>query len=392
MFFHNVSEAPPDPVFGLLEAFAADTRPQKVDLMVGIYKDENLRTELMRSVRKAQERVVDCLADYLPMDGLREMVELMGPVVFGSGWKEAHGRVYGAHTVGGTGALRVGAEFLAQETAKTIYVPNHTWPNHRSIFERAGCRVENYPYYNREKRGLDFEAMAGALGALPEKTVVLLHACCHNPTGCDPTAAEWKRISRLMREKKLIPFFDFAYQGLGSGMEEDAEAVRLFMCEGHEMLIAYSCAKNFSLYCQRVGVLYVVAESAAVKSRVGGQVKRIVRALYSNPPAHGALVVAEVLKRDDLRLLWQKDLEGMRHRLNQARKALTGLLVAKEKRFAYLKMGKGMFSFLDLDQGQAQKLLDQFAVYILANGRISIPGLNNKNIDYVVDSILAVSR
>lgn len=392
MVFQNVGEAQPDPVFGLQGAYAADTRPRKVDLMVGIYKDEQLRTELMPSVRKAQGRVADLLADYLPMDGLRELVELVGPVVFGSDWKGAHGRIYGAHTVGGTGALRVGCEFLAQEAAKTIYVPNHTWPNHRSIFERAGCRVENYPYYSREKRGFDCEAMVAALESLPENTAVLLHACCHNPTGCDPTAAEWRKISHLMREKKLIPFFDFAYQGLGSGMEEDAEAVRTFLRDGHEMLIAYSCAKNFSLYCQRVGVLYVVAESAAVKSRVGSQVKRIARALYSNPPAHGALVVAEVLKRDDLRGLWQKDLEGMRHRLNSARKTLTERLVAKEKRFAYLKMGKGMFSFLDLERGQAQKLLDQFAVYILANGRISIPGLNDQNIDYVVDSILAVSR
>lgn len=393
MFFHNVSEAQPDAVFGLLGALAADMRPQKVDLMVGIYKNEHLQPELLASVKKAKEQIQDLMADYLPMDGLQEMIELLGPLAFGEeAWKEAHGRIYGAQTVGGTGALRVGMEFLAQEVTKMVYIPNQTWPNHRAIIERAGCRAETYPYYNRAKKGFDFDAMAAFLEKLPEKSVVVLHACCHNPTGCDPKPQEWKEISLIMREKKLLPFFDFAYQGLGEGLEKDAEAVRIFFQDRHEMLIAYSCSKNFSMYCQRVGALFIVDENAAVKHRVGSQVKRIIRTLYSNPPAHGARIVAEVLKKDDLKRLWHKDLEAVRHRLHSMRASLIERLVAKAKHanFDYLRGHKGMFSFMDLDKSQVQKLIDQCAVYLLDNGRISIPGLNAKNVDYVANSIVSV--
>lgn len=395
MFFHNVNEAQADPVFGLLGAFAADTRLEKVNLTVGVYKDDNLRSELLPSTKKAQEQILnqDVVADYLPMDGLHEMVEFLGSLIFGeAAWNAAHGRIYVAHTVGGTGALRVGAEFLAQEVAKTIYVPNHTWPNHRSIFERAGCRVETYPYYSQEKKGFDCDAMIEVLKGLNEKTIVLLHVCCHNPTGSDPTTREWKNISFVMREKKLFPLFDFAYQGLGRGIERDAEAVRIFLQDGHEMCIAYSCSKNFSMYCQRVGALFIAVENAAVKLRVGSQVKKIIRALYSNPPAHGALVVTEVLKQANLRKIWHKDLEEIRQRLDQMRKSLVQRLItqAKNRNFDYLLAHKGMFSFMNLDKSQVQKLIDQFAVYLLDNGRISIAGLNAKNIDYVVNSILSV--
>lgn len=383
MFFGSVQEAPPDPVFGLAGAFKADKRTEKVDLMVGIYKDAALRAELLPSVRKAQEWVGDLMADYLPMDGLREMVELLGPVVFGEGWDE--GRIYGAHVAGGTGALRAGMEFLAQEVGKAVYLSNPTWPNHKLIVERAGCKAEMYPYYG--KRGFDFEAMVGALERLAEKSVVLLHACCHNPTGSDPTAQQWKEISLLMRERELVPFFDCAYQGLGEGLEKDAEAVRVFLKDGHEMLVAYSCSKNFSMYCQRVGVLFVVGENGIVKQRVGSQVKRVVRAMYSNPPAHGALIVAEVLKRPDLRKMWEKDLAEIRQRLKVMREKFV-----QKTGFEYLRKSQGMFCFLDLNKEKAKELRDRFGVYILDNGRISLPGLNAKNIDYVVSSILAVSE
>jgi aspartate/tyrosine/aromatic aminotransferase len=393
MVFQTVSDAPPDPIFGLGQAFAADVRPHKVDLMVGIYKDEELEAELFPSVKRGKELTCDLLADYLPMDGWRELVELTGPLVFGEAvWGKEKGRIYGAHTAGGTGSLRAGMEFLAQQGMKTVYVPNPSWPNHRAIVERCGCRAENYPYYSREKRGFDFDGMVGVLEKLPPKSVVVLHACCHNPTGCDPTMQEWKEISLLMKERGLIPFFDCAYQGLGEGIEEDARAVRLFVDDGHEMLIAYSCSKNFSMYCQRVGALFVVTESGAVRGRVGSQVKKMIRALYSNPPAHGALIVSEVLRREELRRLWKQDLEAVRRRLNGTREQLTERLMKKDGRFAYLQHRKGMFSFLDMDPAQAQQLIDQFAVYILANGRISISGLNAKNIDYVVDSILGVCR
>lgn len=395
MFFSEVLEGQPDAVFGLTGAFKADVRPQKVNLLVGIYKDENFRTELLPSVKVAKEKIhsQDLVADYLPMDGFFELLERLGELVFGkASWKEAHGRIYGAHTVGGTGALRIGAEFLAQEVTRVICVPDPTWPNHRSIFERAGCRVETYPYYNRQKHRFDCEAMCRALQKFPPKTAILLHATCHNPTGCDPTKEEWKKISHVMRENKLLPFFDFAYQGLGEGLEKDCEAVRFFVEEGHEMLIAYSCAKNFSLYCQRVGALFIVDENAAVKLRVGSQVKRIIRALYSNPPAHGARIVAHLLGDSDLTKQWEKEVGGMLLRIKNTRDTLVKQLSLKAKKtdFSYLQAHKGMFSFIDLNKSQVQQLIDQFAVYLLDNGRMNVAGLTQKNIDHVVNSLLAV--
>ncbi len=388
MFFQEVKEAPPDPIFGLLGAVKADLRKEKVDLMVGIYKDDHLHAELFSSVKKAKERVHDTMADYLPIDGLGTLLELLGPVVFGDkAWQEQQARVYAAHTTGGTGALRVGAEFLAQEVGKTVCLPNHTWPNHRMVLERAGCKIETYPYYNREKKGFDLEAMLAFLSQLPPKTAVMLHACCHNPTGCDPTLEQWGQISRAMKEKRLLPFFDFAYQGLGEGLEEDARAVRLFLQDGHEMIVAYSCSKNFSMYCQRVGALFIVNETAVIKARVGSQVKRIIRALYSNPPAYGARLVVEVLKQE--RALWQRDLEGVRHRLTAMREALIQRLNQKRD-FSHLRTHKGMFSFIDLTPSQVKKMIEQFAIYLTDNGRISVAGLTPNNIDYVARGILSV--
>jgi aspartate/tyrosine/aromatic aminotransferase len=380
MFFHEVAEAPPDPIFGLLGAFQADVRKEKVNLMVGIYKDERLRAEPLSSVKRVVVGME--VADYLPIDGLAELVELLGPVVFGGGWDRE--RMYGAHTVGGTGALRVGGEFLVQEVTKVCAVPNHTWPNHR-LLERAGMTLKTYPYYSREKRGFDVEALLGFLRGLPKKTAVMLHACCHNPTGCDPNEREWREISRVMKEGQLVPFFDFAYQGLGEGVEKDAEAIRLFVREGHEMLVAYSCSKNFSMYSQRVGALFVVGENTGVKMGVGSQVKRIIRALYSNPPEYGARVVVEVLKKE--RELWLKDLEGMRARLGNMRRVLVEKLGSE---FDYLQGHKGMFSFIDLDKGQVKRLIDEYAIYMTDNGRISVAGLSRENVDYVVRGILSV--
>lgn len=393
MFFHEVNEAQADPIFGLMAAVAADPRPNKVNLTGGIYKDENLKSELLSSVRMAKEQIAEQerSADYLPIDGLSDLTERLGALVFGGEeWKKSHGRIYGAHTTGGTGALRVGFEFLAQEVGKKVYVSNYTWPNHRSIVERAGCSVENYPYYSHERKRFDFEAMIASLEKLPPKSIVLLHACCHNPTGCDPTAQEWKEISLVMREKKLLPFFDFAYQGFGEGLEEDAQGVRTFLRDGHEMLIAYSCAKNFSMYGYRVGALFVVDENAAVKQRVGSQVKRIIRALYSNPPAPGAFIVAEALKQDDLRQQWYKDLEKMRHRLSSMRASLIQHLEAKKIPVDYLRHHRGMFSLLDLDKGQIAQLIEKFAIYLIDIGRINVAGLTSKNIDYVVNGIASI--
>lgn len=395
MFFNEVLEAKPDPIFGLKEAFQADVRPNKVNLIIDIYKDEDLKPHLMPSVKKAKEQILsrDLLADYLPLDGLDDFCEVIGKIAFGEKiWSDHHGRIYAAQTVGGTGALQVGGQFLSQEVKKEIAFSSPTWPNHRSIFERAGCVSLDYPYYCRERHGIDFDALCAAMEKFPEKTVILLHPVCHNPTGCDLTLEQWKKLSQILLKKKLVPFFDCAYQGLGEDIAKDRQAIEVFFQDGHEMLIAYSCSKNFSLYCQRVGALFIVSENAAVKHRVGSQIKKIIRSIYSNPPAHGARIAAAVLKDAALKKQWVSELETMRGRIQSVREDLIRRLSEKTKRadFEFLRSHKGMFSFIDLDKSQVQRLIDEFSIYMIGNGRISLTGLNGKNIDSVVEGLSAV--
>ncbi len=386
MFLDHVSEGAPDPVFGLQGAFAADLRAEKMSLMVGIYKDAQLKSELMPIVD--QEKAADRMADYLPIDGLVEFTQQVGELCFGHDqWSKHRSKIYGAQAVGGTGALRVGAEFLAQEVGRSVWIPHPTWPNHRSILERAGCTVSTLPYYNRDLHSFDRKAYLDALQALPEKSIVLFHAACHNPTGSDPTFEDWTRISDICKERQLFPFFDMAYQGFGAGIEEDARAVRYFLEQGHEMAVAYSCSKNFSLYCQRVGALFVVCGDAAVKGRVASQVKRIIRALYSNPPAHGAFLVAQILKSPAKREIWKQELEAMRKRISSMREKLVKKLPS---RFSFVKHHKGMFSYLDLDKEQVARLIEEEAVYTLDSGRINLAGLNDENIDRFIESLRRV--
>ena len=369
MFFDEVPEGAPDPIFGLTGAFRSDPRPHKVDLLVGIYKNEKLEPELLPSVKKAKEEIFaqDLLADYLPIDGMAEFTDLIGGLAFGEKlWRESHGRIYGAQTPGGTGALRVGGEFLFQEATKKIYIPNPTWPNHRALFEKVGFQLETNVYYDKEKHGFDFDGMMRDLKRVPEKSAIVLHAACHNPTGCDPTESEWKQIAHTMKERSLLPFFDCAYQGLGEGLAPDRRAIEIFMNEGMEMAIAYSCSKNFSLYCQRVGALFLVTGDVALKVKVASHVLKTAR--------------------ND----WEKEVEGMQYRIAKTREELVKKLTKRNNRFHYLSRHKGMFSFADLDKSQVQRLISEFAIYLIDNGRISIPGINGKNIDYIVDAILSV--
>jgi len=395
MFFDQVAEGKPDPIFGLTRAFQEDARPNKINLLVGIYKDAELHPWLMSSVKKAKQMIFeeDMTADYLPFEGLSSLTEGIGALVFGETfWKEAQSRIFAAQALGGTGALRIGAEFLAQEVSKKAFISAPTWPNHRGIFERTGFMVDTYAYCASAPEGFDFDAMCSSLEKMPEKSIVLLHAVCHNPTGCDPTLEQWDQISDLIKRKNLLPFFDFAYQGFGEGLEEDAAAVRLFYERGHEMLVGYSCSKNFSLYSQRVGALFVVAQDASAKLRVGSQVKRCIRTLYSNPPAHGARIVAKILHEPDLREKWSQELSIMRQRLQSARKNLVHGFLSKSKKadFGYLKDHKGMFSLVDLDKSQVQTLIDTYALYLIDNGRISLAGLSANNVEEVVERILTV--
>lgn len=379
MFFDHVREGAPDAIFGMLGAFLADPRPEKINLMVGIYKDESLKSELIPVVREIKERLQDFAADYLPFEGVKELPELLAPLVFGKNLPH----MYVAQSVGGTGALRVGAEFLAQEVSKRVYLPNPTWGNHRNIFERAGFTISNLPYYNHEKRSFDREAYIAALKVAEPMSVVIFHPTCHNPTGSDPSFEDWKEISSICQERRLFPFFDFAYQGFGDGLEEDAKVIRLFAERGHEMFVAYSCSKNFSLYCQRMGALFAVCKDAGAKFRVGSQIKRIIRAMYSNPPSHGARIVVEVLSHEKER--WMEQVEAMRQRLTRARE-----LLALRLGYRHLLQRKGMFLYLDLNQHQVQELIQKHAIYTLESGRISLAGLTPANTDIVAQKVKAV--
>ena len=395
MFFDAVPESPPDAVFGMMGTFHADARSQKVNLMVGIYKDEHLKSELMPAVRTAKERALlqDLQADYLPFDGPPAFIDLLGKLVFGEQMWAAHQtRIYGAQSVGGTGALRLGADFLVKEVGANMWVPQPTWANHRGVFEKAGMKVESLRYYNPSKHCFDFEECLAHLRSLPAKSAVLFHAACHNPTGSDPTFEQWREISDVCKQRSLIPFFDFAYQGFGDGVEEDAKAVRLFLEQGHELLIAYSCSKNFSLYCQRVGAIFAVCKDSTAKTRVGSQIKRIIRTNYSNPPAHGPKIVIEILSDEKLHKQWLSELRRMKQRIERARENFVHKLMAKakNKNFDFVRRHKGMFSYLDLDKSQVQTLIDRYAIYTLDSGRINVAGLTDQNTDAVVNAILAV--
>lgn len=380
MFFQQIKEAAPDPIFGLLGAFHRDPRREKINLMVGIYKDNEGNAPVLKSVQRAMGRMEETVADYLPIDGLPELVEVIGLLAFG----QLNETIYGAHTPGGTGALRVGAELLIQEGAKGCYVPNQTWPNHFSIFQRAGFEVMEYPYYSFKKKGFDLESVLSFFSKIPKRSILVFHACCHNPTGADPTSTQWHEISKIVKNRELFPFFDFAYQGLGEGITKDREAVEIFLQEGHEMAVAYSCSKNFSMYCQRVGALFVVSEK---KKAVESQTKKIIRALYSNPPAHGARLVTEVLKRE--KGLWSEELDKMRLRLNKMRDLLIDRL-SGHMDVEYLQNHKGMFSLMELNKQQVERLIQEFGIYMTDNGRISVAGLTTENVDYVVNSLVKV--
>lgn len=395
MFFENVPEAKPDAIFGLTGVFQKDPRAHKVNLLVGIYKDEELRSLLLPSVKKAKEAIFseDLLADYLPMDGLAPLVNALGALVFGEAvWQKEGERIYGAQTAGGTGALRAAAEFLKTDGWEHVAIPQQTWPNHEMIFEKAGLQIHRYPYYSVQQKGIDLFAMLQGLEKLPEKTVVVFHACCHNPTGCDPTLDQWKTIAAVLKKKRLLPLFDFAYQGLGEGLEADAKAIRLFLQEGHECLVSYSCSKNFSLYCQRVGALFVVTANAHQKRTVGSQVCRMIRCLYSNPPAHGARIASYILHHSSLRGEWKQEVEGMRQRISGLREQLVQKLViqARHTDFHYLSTHKGMFSFVHLQPQQTKRLIDEFGIYMLENGRMNVAGITDQNVEAVVKGLIAV--
>jgi len=383
----HVEPLPPDPIFGLGEIVKKDPRKDKVDLVVGIYRDENLQTETMRAVKQAEKRLLESEKNktYLPMRGNAAFIQASRELVFGREFSmQEAGRFMGLQTIGGTNALWIGGKVLAQEVSKNLYFSDPTWANHRAIFQAGGLNVKKYPYYNEETRKIDFEGMRNFLAKAPEKSVVLLHACCHNPTGCDFTKDQWKELSVFMLKHKLIPFFDFAYQGFAQGIQEDAWAIRHFAEKGHELFVAHSFSKFFGLYGERVGALHVLVKNQEVAENAQGTLTQVIRQSFSNPPRHGASLVSIVWNDDELRQMWEDELTTMRKRIEKMRTELTDAL---DPQFSFLKNRNGMFSMLGLKSEVVDQLNQKYGIYLTRSGRVNLTGLNSKNIPYVAAAI-----
>jgi aromatic-amino-acid transaminase len=394
--FAKVEAAPADPILGLTEQFNADPNPNKVNLGVGVYQDASGKLPLLECVRKAEERLI---ADpkprpYLPIDGLPAYDAAVKDLVFGADSDAVRQqRVISVQALGGTGALRVGADFLRpHDPDAPVYISRPSWENHQQLFTRAGFDVREYRYYDPDRRGIDFEGMLADLAAAPAGSIVVLHACCHNPTGYDLTQGQWAQVRATVERGNLIPFLDMAYQGFSQGLEADAAVVRDFAASGSPMLCATSFSKSFALYGERVGALHVVCSDAAEAARVLSQLKTTVRANYSNPPTHGAAIVASVLQAPQLRATWEDELAGMRDRIKLMRQhLLAGLNAAGVSQdMSFITKQIGMFSYSGLTRDQMLRLRQDYSVYGTDAGRMCMAGLNDRNIDYVSASIAAV--
>jgi aromatic-amino-acid transaminase len=394
--FSSVQLAPKDPIFGLTEAYTADQRPGKVNLGVGVYYTDEGKVPLLRAVLEAEKEVVakEAPRAYIPIEGPNPYNSAVQNLLFGkdSALIQA-GRVVTAECLGGTGALRVGGDFVKRlEPNSQAAISSPSWENHRGIFEAAGYTVLDYTYFDPKTRGVDFDGMVKSLESFPAKTLVILHACCHNPTGADLTKDQWKTIISICQQKQLIPFLDIAYQGFADGIEEDGAAVRMFADSGMSFFVSSSFSKSFSLYGERVGALSIVTQSKEESARVLSQLKRVIRTNYSNPPTHGAAIVATVLNSPKLRQMWEDELAQMRDRIKSMRHSLKEKLAAAgiSHDFSFIEAQRGMFSYSGLTADQVAKLQEQDAIYALSTGRICVAALNSKNIDRVAQAIARV--
>jgi aromatic-amino-acid transaminase len=394
--FANVPLAPADPILGLTEAFQADKNPKKVNLGVGVYQDGAGKVPVLSVVREAEKLWYEKedSKSYLPIDGVPAYRSGVQELLLGRDSELIRsGRVVTAQAVGGTGALKVGADFLRRFLpASEVYISAPSWENHRALFESAGFTVKEYPYYSAESHGLDFAAMKAALAALPAASIVLLHACCHNPTGVDLNAEQWSEVVEIVRERGLMPFIDFAYQGFGAGIEADAVAVRAFTAAGLPCVISSSFSKSFSLYRERVGAITFVAADADEAKRVTSQVKRTIRTNYSSPSSHGAQIVALVLGSAELRQKWEGELRDMRVRIQSMRSLFVQRLKARgiSRDFSFIEQQHGMFSYSGLELDKVRRLRSEFGLYIVDSGRICVAAMNENNLDYISDAIAQV--
>ena len=394
--FDAVTLAPRDPILGLTEAYVADTRPNKVNLGVGVYYDDNGKLPLLNCIKKAEEiRIANAPArGYQPIEGAAAYNQAVAGLLFGADSPLiADKRVITIETLGGTGALKVGADYLHRLLpGAKVAISDPSWENHRALFEMAGFDVLQYSYYDPSTRGVDFDGMVKSLSSMAPGTIVVLHACCHNPTGADLTPAQWDQVIALTAEKGLVPFLDMAYQGFGDGIDADAFALRQYVASGQTLFVSSSFSKSFSLYGERVGALSIVTQNADETARVLSQVKRTIRTNYSNPPTHGGAVVAMVLATPDLRQMWEGELAQMRERIKAMRQGLADGLKAQgvAQDFGFVTSQRGMFSYTGLSQAQVDRLREEFAVYAIGTGRVCIAALNSHNLPYVCQSIAAV--
>ncbi|VEI45641.1 amino acid aminotransferase [Actinobacillus equuli] len=394
--FNHIQAAPADPILGLGEAFKAEQRAGKINLGIGVYMNAEGKTPIVKAVKKAEALLLEqeTNKNYLTIDGVQAFNAYTQELLFGKGTEIiASGRAKTAQSLGGTGALRIAAEFIKRQTsAKNIWISNPTWPNHNAIAEAVGLNVKGYRYYNKDTHGLDWDNLLADLSQAEAGDVVLLHGCCHNPTGIDPTPEQWDALAKLSAEKGWLPLFDFAYQGFGNGLDQDAYGLRAFVKNHKELLIASSYSKNFGLYSERVGAFTLVAENAEVANKAFTQIKSIIRVLYSNPASHGASTVARVLGDEALRAEWVAELDEMRDRIKDMRNRMVQLLKEKgaKQDFDFIAQQNGMFSFSGLTPEQVDRLREEFAIYVVRSGRINVAGITDQNIDALCEAIVKV--
>ena len=394
--FSAIEMAPRDPILGITEAFNADQNPAKVNLGVGVYYDDNGKVPLLECVKKAEAILIEKYAPrtYLPIEGLAAYDKAVQELVFGADSAVVtEKRAITAQAIGGTGALKLGADFLQRFSPNSeVWISDPSWENHRALFESAGFKVNAYPYYDPATRGVNFSGMLEALNTMPTGSIVLLHACCHNPTGADLTDDQWTQVISVVTTRGLVPFLDMAYQGFGDGIEADGKVVRRFAEAGGALFVSNSFSKSFSLYGERVGALSIAAGSAEEAARIMSQLKRVIRTNYSNPPSHGGQVVATVLATPELRQLWEEELAAMRVRIRDMRQAFVEKLKAQAPAhdFGFVMQQRGMFSYSGLTKEQVGALRENNSIYAVDTGRICVAALNNKNIDQVIASIAKV--
>ena len=395
--FATVEMAPRDPILGLNEAYNAEKNPAKVNLGVGVYFGDDGKIPLLAAVKAAEKTRLETQPPrgYQPIEGTPAYNGAVQNLLFGKDSELlAAGRAITCQCLGGTGALKVGADYLKRLLPDaTVYISDPSWENHRALFEAAGFPVKEYAYYEAATRGVDFAAMKASLVAMPAKSIVVLHACCHNPTGADLTAAQWAEVVAAIKERNLVAFIDMAYQGFADSIKQDAAALDLFSASGLQFFVASSFSKSFSLYGERVGALTIVTDSKDESARVLSQVKRVIRTNYSNPPTHGGAVVAACLASPELRQMWEDELAGMRDRIRAMRISLVEKLAAAgAKDFSFINVQRGMFSYTGLTAAQVEKMRAEYGIYAVGTGRICVAALNTKNIDYVAKAIAAVLK